>query len=87
MKIAGSGIHLPNRLELLLFSLDLTRWAAAGLIIILAEAIYVSKFVYGIGFVTRTSAGWNFPLTVLAGCLIFAAFGAGNWSIDNKRRK
>jgi len=63
----------------------LTRWAAVGLIIILAGAIYVSKFVYGIGFVTPTSAGWNFPLAVLAGCLILAAFGAGNWSIDNKR--
>ncbi len=65
----------------------LTRWAAVGLIIILIGAIYVSKFVYGIGFVTPTSAGWNFPLAVLAGCLILAAFGAGKWSIDNKRQE
>src|SRR6266513_1565340 len=48
----------------------LTRWAAAGLIIILIGAIFVSKFVYGIGFVTPTSPGWDFPLAVLAGCLI-----------------
>ena len=63
----------------------LTRWAAAGLIIVLLGAIYVSQFVYGIGFVTPTSPGWNFPLAVLAGCLILTAFGAGKWSIDNKK--
>ena len=65
----------------------LTRWAAVGLIIILIGAIYVSQFVYGIGFVMPASPGWNFPLAVLAGCLILAAFGAGKWSIDNKRQK
>jgi putative oxidoreductase len=63
----------------------LTRWAAVGLIIILIGAIYVSQFVYGIGFVTPTSPGWNFPLAVLAGCLILATFGPGKWSIDNKK--
>ena len=66
----------------------LTRWAAAGLIFILIGAIYVSQVVYGIGFVMPTSPGWNFPLAVLAGCLILAAFGAGRWSIDyTKARK
>lgn len=66
----------------------LTRLAAIGLVIIMAGAIYVSQFVYGIGFVTPTSAGWNFALAVLAGCLILAAFGAGKWSIDyNRGRK
>jgi len=64
----------------------LTRWAAVGLIIILIGAIYVSQFVYGIGFVTPTSPGWNFPLAVMAGCIILTAFGAGRWAIDNKRR-
>ena len=64
----------------------LTRWAAVGSIIILAGAIYVSKFVYGIGFVTPTSAGWNFPLAVLAGCFILVSFGAGKWSIDKGRK-
>ncbi|HKZ66830.1 MAG TPA: DoxX family protein [Chitinophagaceae bacterium] len=65
----------------------LTRWAAIGLIIIMIGAIYVSQFVYGIGFVTPTSAGWNFPLMVLTGCLILAAFGAGKWSFDYSREK
>ena len=65
----------------------LTRWAAIGLIIIMIGAIYVSQFILGIGFVTPTSAGWNFPLMVLAGCLILAAFGAGKWSFDYSREK
>jgi uncharacterized membrane protein YphA (DoxX/SURF4 family) len=65
----------------------LTRWAAAGLIIVLIGAIFVSQFVYGIGFVMPTAPGWNFPLVVLAGCLILLSFGGGQWSIDNARKK
>ena len=65
----------------------LTRLASWGLIIILTGAIFVSQFVYGIGFVTPTSPGWNMPLAVLGGCLILTAFGAGRWSIDNSRSK
>ncbi len=38
----------------------LTRWAAVGLIIIMAGAIYVSQFVYGIGFVTPTISRMEF---------------------------
>ena len=63
----------------------LTRLASVGLIIILLGAIYVSKFVYGIGFVMPTAPGWNFPLSVLAGCFILVAFGAGEWSVDRVR--
>jgi len=66
----------------------LTRWAAVGLIIILVGAVFVSQFVYRIGFVTPTAPGWNFPLMVMAGCFILAAFGPGKWSVDyNKMRK
>ena len=65
----------------------LTRIASVGLIIILIGAIFVSQFVYGIGFVMPTSAGWNFPLAMIAGCLILVAFGAGQWSVDYGRRK
>ena len=64
----------------------LTRLAAAGQIIILLGAIYVTQFVFGIGFVTPTSAGWNMPLAVLGGCIILAAFGAGRWSIDGRKK-
>lgn len=64
----------------------LTRWAASGLTIILIGAIYISKFDYGIGFVTATGPGWNFPLMVLAACLVLLAFGAGNWSLDARKK-
>lgn len=64
----------------------LTRWAAGGLSVILIGAIYITKFDYGIGFVTSTGPGWNFPLAVLAGCLILIVFGAGNWSMDGRRK-
>jgi putative oxidoreductase len=63
----------------------LTRWAAAGLMIILLGAIYVSQFIYGIGFVTPRSPGWNFPLAVFAGCFVLLTFGPGKWSIDHKK--
>jgi len=65
----------------------LTRLAAVGLMIMLLGAIYVSQFVYGIGFVTPTSAGWNLALAVFAGCFVLAAFGPGKWSIDNRGRR
>ena len=63
----------------------LTRWAAAGQIIILIGAIFVAQFVYHIGFTMPTSPGWDFPLSVLAGCFILLVFGAGKWSIDKGR--
>ena len=65
----------------------LTRWAASGLLIIMIGAIYYLQFKFGIGFVMPTSAGWNFPLTLLGGCIILIAFGAGAWSVDAVRRR
>lgn len=65
----------------------LTRLAASGLFIIMVGAIWVSQFVMQIGFATSTGAGWNFSLVVLAGCIVLMAFGAGQWSVDAKRRK
>jgi putative oxidoreductase len=64
----------------------LTRWAALGQIIILIGAIFVTKFVYGMGFVTQTGPGWEMPLAVLGGCVILAAFGPGKWSIDERKK-
>ena len=63
----------------------LTRWAAGGLIIILLGAIYVSQVVYGIGFITPTAPGWNMPFSVVGGCVILLAFGAGRWAIDKSK--
>ncbi len=65
----------------------LTRLASGGLVIVMIGAIIVMQFVYGMGFVTPTSAGWNFPLMVLGACLILIAYGAGKWSIDGRKNK
>lgn len=65
----------------------LTRYAAWGLSIIMAGAVIMTAVVMKIGFITQTGAGWNFPLLVLAGCLILATFGAGGWSLDAVRKR
>jgi putative oxidoreductase len=66
----------------------LTRWAAAGLAIIMLGAIYIVQFKFNIGFTTpKGETGWNFDVTLLAGCIILMAFGAGRWSIDAARRR
>ena len=70
---------------LALFAGFMTRWAASGLAIIMVGAIYVTQFIMHIGFATPTGPGWNFPLAVLAGCVVLVAFGAGQWSVDAKR--
>jgi putative oxidoreductase len=63
----------------------LTRWAAGGLAVIMVGAIYFLQFVGGIGFTAAAAPGWNFPLAILAGCIILNAFGPGRWSIDFQR--
>lgn len=65
----------------------LTRWASAGLTIIMVGAIFIMQFVMHIGFATPQGAGWNFPLVVLGGCIVLIAFGAGHWSLDAAIRK
>ncbi len=61
----------------------LTRWAATGLAIIMVGAIIVMQFMMGVGFATPTMVGWEFPLMILAGCLVLVVFGGGSWSVDN----
>ncbi len=61
----------------------LTRWAAAGLAIIMAGSLYFVYFIYNVGFFTgQTGTGMDYNLLLLAGCTTLLAFGAGNWSID-----
>lgn len=60
----------------------LTRWAAAGLAIIMVGAIFILQFTMQVGFSTPQGPGWNFPLAVLGGCIVLMAFGAGSWSVD-----
>jgi putative oxidoreductase len=62
----------------------LTRWAAAGLSIVMLGAIYSIQFTMGIGFVTSTGPGWSFPLMILGGCIILVAFGPGTWALEKR---
>ena len=64
----------------------LTRWAASGLAIIMVGAIFIMQFAMHVGFATPVGPGWNFPLVVLAGCIVLMAFGAGRWPVDARSR-
>lgn len=66
----------------------LTRWAAAGLLVIMIGAIFVLIFTMGTGFFTTPQGlGWDYNLLLLANCLILLAYGAGNWSLDRLRMR
>ncbi len=65
----------------------LTRWAAGGLAIVVTGAIYVTQFIMHIGFATATAPGWNFPFSILGGCIVLVTFGAGRWSVDATRAR
>lgn len=65
----------------------LTRWASAGLAIIMAGAIAFMQFTMNVGFSAPQGPGWDFPLMILVGCLALMAFGAGRWAVDAKLKK
>ncbi|MBI4132670.1 MAG: DoxX family protein [Candidatus Sungbacteria bacterium] len=66
----------------------LTRWAAAGLGIIMVGAIFTLAFTMNVGFFTTPQGvGWDYNLFILGGTLILMAFGAGRWSVDATRKK
>lgn len=66
----------------------LTRWAAAGFVIIMIGAMAVSHFIMGYAFFTAPQApGWDINLMIFGGSLALAAFGAGAWSIDSYWKK
>ncbi len=60
----------------------LTRFAAAGLAIIMVGAIVLMQFSMHVGFSTPQGPGWDFPLMVLGGCIVLMAFGGGRWSVN-----
>ena len=65
----------------------LTRWAGAGLAIIMVGAVLLMQFAMHVGFMTPQGPGWSFPLIILGGCIALMAFGAGSWSVDAMRKK
>jgi len=66
----------------------LTRWAAAGLAIIMVGAIFFLRLAMQTGFFTTPQgAGLDYNLLILGGCIALVAFGAGGWSVDAIRKK
>jgi putative oxidoreductase len=66
----------------------LTRWAAAGLSIIMVGAIFFARLTLHAGlFTTPQGTGVDYNLLILASCIALIAFGAGGWSVDAIRRK
>lgn len=65
----------------------LTRWAAAGLGIIMVGAIFYVRLTMHVGlFTTPQGTGLDYNLLILAGCIVLVAFGAGGWSLDAIRK-
>jgi putative oxidoreductase len=66
----------------------LTRWAAAGLGIIMVGAIYYARTSLHAGvFTGPQGTGLDYNLLLLAGCIVLVAFGAGGWSVDATRKR
>ena len=66
----------------------LTRWAAAGLGIIMVGAIYYARTTLHAGvFTGPQGTGLDYNLLILAGCIVLVAFGAGGWSVDAARNR
>lgn len=66
----------------------LTRWAAAGLSLIMFGSLFFVYFTMFNGFFTSyQGTGLDYNVLILAGSLILAVFGAGKWSVDFMRNR
>lgn len=66
----------------------LTRWAGAGLGIIMVGAIVFARLTMHAGlFTSPQGTGLDYNLLILAGCIALVAFGAGRWSVDAMRKR
>ena len=66
----------------------LTRWAAAGLAIIMVGAVFFSRITMHTALFTGPKgAGLDYNFLLLAGSVALVAFGAGRWSVDAMRRR
>jgi putative oxidoreductase len=66
----------------------LTRWAAAGLGIIMVGAVFYARLtLHASVFTAPQGTGLDYNLLILAGCIVLLAFGAGGWSVDAARRQ
>lgn len=63
----------------------LTRWAAAGLAIIMVGAVVFSRVTMHASLFTGPQAtGLDYNLLLFAGSVALLAFGAGRWSVDHR---
>ncbi len=66
----------------------LTRWAAAGLAIIMVGAIFILKFTMQVSlFTSPQGPGLDYNFLILVACIALIAFGAGRFSVDAMRKK
>ena len=66
----------------------LTRWAAAGLAVIMVGAVFFARNTLRAGlFTSPQGTGIDYNLLSLEGCVALLAFGAGSWSVDAIRKK
>lgn len=66
----------------------LTRWAAAGLGIIMVGAVFFVRFTMHSSFFTGPQGtGLDYIVLILSSCLVLMAFGAGRWSVDAMGKK
>ena len=66
----------------------LTRWAGAGLGIIMVGAIIFARLTMHAGlFTSPQGTGLDYNLLILAGCIVLVAFGAGGWSLNAMRKR
>lgn len=64
----------------------LTRWAAAGLGIIMIGAVFVLRFTFNTTFFTQTQGvGLDYNLLIFGGCFVLLTFGAGRFSLDARK--
>lgn len=62
----------------------LSRWAAAGLAIIMIGAIIILIATLDVKFFTQLQfVGWDYNLLLLSGSLFIVAFGGGKFSLDH----
>ncbi len=65
----------------LIFGL-MTQLAAGGLAIIMVGAVYMKQFVWGIGYSSVSTTGWEYDVSLFALCLVLFVMGGGRFSLE-----
>ncbi len=65
----------------LIFGL-MTQLAAFGLILVMVGAVYMKQFVWGIGYSSVSTTGWEYDLSLFALCVVLFIIGGGRYSIE-----